>query len=68
MKKREYLGGCEDLAKMLGVKQVCCGSCHSDEEEGYSDIGDWLVEDGYYGCCCGMREAAEKAGHKESAL
>lgn len=65
-----WLGGCLDLAERLGLpKEVaakaCCGSCHHDEEDGYYEIGDWSLPDGTYSCCCGMREALERAGHKE---
>ena len=67
-KINQCLGGCESLAKRLGIKGECCGLCHEDDEHGYAQIGDWHMDDGWYECCCAMHAAAEKAGHSEAAL
>ena len=60
------LGGCDLMAKRFGLStEDCCGSCHNDDAEGYSDLGDWQSSDGWYMCCCGMRASARLAGLAE---
>ncbi len=40
----------------------CCGSCHSDEDEGYTTLGEYELPNGdiIEGVCCGSRHALNK--------
>jgi hypothetical protein len=49
----EYLGSCYELAIRLNIHQSCCDSCHEDEDY---DLSEAEFENGYYDCCCIMKE------------
>ena len=54
----KYMGGCSEVEKRIGRETApCCGSCHRDHEEGYSELGDIESDSGgaYYVVCCVVR-------------
>lgn len=62
-----YLGWCADLAKRLGIKKSCCDSCHEDEDAGLS-IPIAQFDDGYYDCCCKMKDEFDKVNNAKDCL
>jgi hypothetical protein len=54
-KQIQYLGWCPDLAQRLNIKCSCCTCCHEDDHNEYSFLGQIEFDDGYYDCCCSMR-------------
>ena len=50
---------CTDLLAKLGEKVGCCGSCHNDEEQGYSAFSEVTFEGEVYEACCSLVAATD---------
>lgn len=57
---------CSDVRRVgFLTEDVCCGSCHSDEDEGYSDLEHWGALpwlDGYLAICCAVANTLDAKG------
>lgn len=47
-----YLGGCDAFADRTRAVFGCCDSCHDDANEGWGDLLEVEMADGYYRVCC----------------
>lgn len=61
-----YLGGCIKIEEDFpDIKEDCCGSCHSEEDDGYSGgLSEVLVDGGYYSTCCAVAVKAREYFNK----
>lgn len=50
---------CDSVREHLKLQETCCGSCHDDEDEGFSLLCGGSLPDGTeYEVCCAVSNAA----------